>query len=217
VIRKYEFCVMNLLLVSATEFELEPFLHENEKVEVLITGVGIPNTIYHLTKKLAKKNYDLVIQAGIAGSFNEQILKGSVVVVKQDTFGDVGMEEKENFKTLFETGLAQANDFPFRNGWLLNENKYLSHQSLPIVNGVTVNKITDDQKIIRGMVKKFRADIESMEGAAFHFACLHQKVNFLQLRSISNTVGDRDKKNWQMNIAIENLSIELKKILKHFI
>ncbi len=208
---------MNLLLVSATEFELEPFLQENEKVEVLITGVGIPNTIYHVTKKLAKKNYDLVIQAGIAGSFNEQILKGSVVMVKQDTFGDVGMEEKKSFKTLFETGFAQADDFPFRNGWLLNENKYLSDQSLPIVNGITVNKITDDERFIKRIVEKFRPDIESMEGAAFHFVCLHEKVNFLQLRSISNVVGDRNKKNWQMKDAIENLSIELKKILKNFI
>ncbi len=208
---------MNLLLVSATEFELKPFLQGNEKVDVLITGVGIPNTIYHLTKKLAKKNYDLVIQAGIAGTFNEQILKGSVVMVKQDTFGDVGMEEKENFSTLFEAGFAQANDFPFRNGWLLNENKYLSHQSLPIVNSITVNKITDDEKLIKRMVEKFRPDIESMEGAAFHFVCLHQKVNFLQLRSISNVVGDRDKRNWQMKDAVENLSIELKKILNNFI
>ncbi|MEO8861255.1 MAG: futalosine hydrolase [Ginsengibacter sp.] len=208
---------MNLLLVSATEFELKPFLAGNEKVDVLITGIGIPNTIYHLTKKLAKKNYDLVIQAGIAGSFNEQILKGSVVMVKQDTFGDVGMEEKENFKTLFEAGFAQANDFPFRNGWLLNENKYLLHQTLPTVESITVNKITDDKKLIKRIVEKFRPDIESMEGAAFHFVCLHQKVNFLQLRSISNVVGDRDKENWQMKDAIENLSIELKKILNNFI
>lgn len=216
-ILKYEICKMNLLLVSATEFELKPFLAGNEKVDVLITGIGIPNTIYHLTKKLAKKNYDLVIQAGIAGSFNEQILKGSVVMVKQDTFGDVGMEEKENFKTLFEAGFAQANDFPFRNGWLLNENKYLLHQTLPTVESITVNKITDDKKLIKRIVEKFRPDIESMEGAAFHFVCLHQKVNFLQLRSISNVVGDRDKENWQMKDAIENLSIELKKILNNFI
>ena len=207
---------MNVLLISATEFEIKPFLTQNEKTDVLITGVGIPNTVYHLTKKLETKSYDLVIQAGIAGTFDEQILKGSVVIVKQDTFGDVGMEEKESFKTLFETGFAKPNDFPFRDGWLLNENKYLSNQTVRVVNGITVNKITDDEKIIKRMKEKFKPDIESMEGAAFHFVCLHEKVNFLQVRSISNIVGDRDKKNWRMKDAIGNLSIELKKILKIF-
>ncbi len=207
---------MNVLLVAATELEIKPLLTQNEKTEILITGVGIPNTTYQLTNKLAETNYDLVIQAGIAGTFDEQILKGSVVLIKQDTFGDLGMEEKETFKTLFETGFAQPNDFPFRDGWLLNENKYLSNQTLRVVNGITVNKITDDEKIIKRMVEKFSPDIESMEGAAFHFVCLQQKVNFLQVRSISNIVGDRDKKNWQMKDAIGNLSIELKKILKIF-
>ena len=215
-ILKYEFCKMNVLLVSATEFELEPFLQENEKVEVLITGVGIPNTTYYLTNKLANNHYDFVIQAGIAGTFDEQISKGSVVMVRQDTFADVGMEEKENFKTLFETGFAKSNDFPFSNGWLLNKNKFLSNQTLRIVKGITVNKITDDEKLIKRMKEKFKPDIERMEGAAFHFVCLQQKVNFLQVRSISNIVGDRDKKNWQMKDAIGNLSIELKKILKIF-
>ena len=98
----------------------------------------------------------------------------------------------------------------------LNENKYLSNHTLPLVNAITVNKITDDKNAINTMKEKFKPDIESMEGAAFHFVCLQQKVNFLQVRSISNIVGDRDKKNWQMKIAIENLSLELKRIFKNF-
>lgn len=215
-ILKYEFYKMNVLLVAATEFEIKPFLKQNDKADLLITGVGIPNTIYHLTKKLEIKNYDLVVQAGIAGTFDEQILKGNVVMVRQDTFADVGIEEKENFKTLFETGFAGPNDFPFYDGWLLNENKYVSNQKLRVVNAITVNKITDDAKLIQRMKEKFKPEIESMEGAAFHFVCLQQKVTFLQVRSISNIVGDRNKANWQMKDAIENLSLELKRIFKNF-
>ena len=60
-----------LLVVAATEFEIEPFLKENNNADVLITGVGIPSTVFHLTKKLSEKKYDLVIQAGIAGTFNK--------------------------------------------------------------------------------------------------------------------------------------------------
>jgi hypothetical protein len=40
---------MNLLVVAATDFEIKPFIQNNKNAEVLITGVGIPATIFHLT------------------------------------------------------------------------------------------------------------------------------------------------------------------------
>ena len=49
-----------------------------------------------------------------------------------------------------------------------------------------------------------------MEGAALHFIGLHQKISFIQLRSISNTVGERDKSKWKIKEAICNLNKELK-------
>ena len=216
-ISKYEICRMNILVVAATEFELGSFDRQNNSEDVLITGIGIPATIFHLTKKLYQKNYDLVIQAGIAGAFGDTLKTGSVVMVEKDTYGDIGIDEKENFKTLFETGLASENNFPFKNGWLLNQHEYFTHPTLPAVKGITVNKITDDATQIKNLAEKFRADIESMEGAAFHYVCLQQKVKFLQLRSISNIVGERDKEKWNIQEAILNLNIELKKIIQNFI
>ena len=66
-------------------------------------------------------------------------------------------------------------------------------------------------------MEKFGADIESMEGAAFHYVCLQEKIKFLQLRSISNIAGERDKTKWTMKEAIVNLNIELKKLVKNII
>ena len=63
------------------------------------------------------------------------------------------------------------------------------------------------------MWKTFAADIESMEGAALHYVCLLQKVPFLQLRSISNKVGVRDKTKWKIKTAIDNLTMELNALL----
>lgn len=207
---------MNILVVAATEFELKDFATKNNTADVLITGIGIPATVFHLTRTLTQKNYDLVIQAGIAGTFNESLKKAAVVMVEKDTFGDIGIEEKKDFKTLFETGFMNENNFPFKNGWLLNQHEYFSHTTLPVVKGITVNKITDDEIQIKKMVEKFAPDIESMEGAAFHYVCLQQKINFLQLRSISNVVGERDKEKWEMKEAINNLNLELKTLLENF-
>ena len=206
---------MNLLVVAATDAEIKTFIENNKRADVLITGVGIPATVFHLTKQLAQKEYDLVIQAGIAGTFNNKIGAGRVAMVETETFGDLGIVEKGNFKTLFETGLAHENDFPFSNGWLVNEHEYFTHPSLSVARGITVNKIIDDEIQIKRIREKFGADIESMEGAAFHYVCLHQKIKFLQLRSISNIAGERDKTKWTMKEAIINLNIELKKLVKN--
>jgi futalosine hydrolase len=213
---------MNVLVVSATEFEIEPLMHENNIVDILITGIGIPATIFHLTKKLSdsyriQKNYDLVIQAGIAGTFSTSLKKGTVLLVNKDAFADLGINEKGDFKTLFDTGFMNENEFPFTKGWLENLNEYHTHSSLSLAKGITVNKITDDVIQIKKLSEKFNPDIESMEGAALHYVCLQQKINFLQLRSISNTVGERDKQKWGIKEAIVNLNVELKKLIQEFI
>ena len=45
-----------------------------------------------------------------------------------------------------------------------------------------------------------------MEGAALHFVCLQQKISFIQIRSVSNYVGERNKSSWKMEEAINQLN-----------
>ena len=206
---------MNLLIVAATEFEIEPFLKKKNKTEVLITGVGIPATVFHLTGKLLEKKYEFVIQAGIAGKFNRQFDLAEVVSVKEDAFADLGIEENGSFYSLFEKEFIGANDFPYTDGWLVNNSSFLKKIDLSTAKGITVNKVGDNDLQNRMMKGKYAADIESMEGAAFHYVCMQQEVNFLQLRSISNEVGERNKSKWKLKAAIENLNTELLKIIKN--
>jgi futalosine hydrolase len=48
-----------------------------------------------------------------------------------------------------------------------------------------------------------------MEGAALHYVCLQENIPFVQIRSVSNYVGERDKTKWKIQEAIENLNREL--------
>jgi futalosine hydrolase len=89
---------MNSLIVSATKFEIEPSLKQNIDTDILVTGVGIPSTVFHLTKRLLAKKYDLIIQAGVAGTFNDRFKLSEVVLVKEDAFADLGIE-KNNWKS----------------------------------------------------------------------------------------------------------------------
>jgi futalosine hydrolase len=204
---------MNLLIVAATQFEIEPFIQHKKKTDILITGVGIPATVYHLTRKLLTQKYDLAIQAGVAGTFSDRITLGEVIAIKEDTFADIGIEEKGKMQTLFEKGFINNDDFPFTNGWLVNRQPVSEKIFLPMAKAITVNRISDNEFQNILMQQKFAAEVESMEGAAFHYVCLQQGINFLQIRCISNAVGERDKSKWNLETSIENLNKVLIKIV----
>ena len=204
-----------ILLTAATEFEIASFInYKHEKYDVLITGVGIPSTLFHLQKRLNQVDYDLVIQAGIAGCFNNTLNLGDLVLIEKDAFGDIGMEEKNHFTPIFKSGFVDENEFPFENGWLKNNNHLLKQSSLKIVSAVTVNKVSDSILQKEQLIKNFNPAIESMEGAAFHYVCLQENIPFVQMRSISNHVGERDKTNWKIKDAITNLNTELGKLIE---
>ena len=213
---------MYILLTAATSFEIDPtlallekseFNFNNHEIEVLITGIGQAAATYLLTYSLQNKRPDLVIQAGIAGSFTNELLLGQTVFVKQDAFGDLGMEEKEIFTSVFDAGFANKNNPPFTDGSLINEHPLLDNASLQIVKAVTVNKVSDSLVQKQQLINCFAPQIETMEGAALHYVCLQENIPFIQIRSISNEVGERDKSKWKMKEAIENLNNELQKLI----
>ena len=214
---------MNLLLVSATAREIGPFLnhYRNEKlpklkhnIDVLISGIGLTATVYSLTKQINIKRPDFILQTGVAGCFEKKIRLGSVRIVKQDTIADQSVMELKKLKSLFALKLVPQNQYPFRKGWLMNPYPVsLKQTGLKAVKGISVNQITTDKQIIRFYKKKFRPVLESMEGAALHYVCLMEKIPFLQIRSISNYIGERNKKKWDMKDSIVKLNKELIRII----
>jgi futalosine hydrolase len=204
---------MQILLIAATANEIELFINDHENLDVLVTGVGVPATIYNLLNRLGTHEYDFVIQAGIAGAFSKDFSLAETVLVKQDVFGDMGIEEKQVFTPITKTGFVNAHHFPYADGWLMNMAGLPKHSSLKTVKGVTVNKVTDDIVQTQQVITAFNPQIETMEGAALHYVCLQKGIPFLQIRSISNYVGERDKSKWKLNKAFENLAIELDKLI----
>lgn len=182
-------------------------------VDLEITGVGCPSTLYYLQKRLQQKKYDLVLQAGIAGTFTEKFQPGEVVIARKDCFADIGMEEHGDFVSIYQTPFADKNKFPFSDGWLVNEYAYVKNQNLPLANAITINKISDSELQKKQLINCFSPDIESMEGAALHYVCLQENIPFLQIRSISNEVGIRDKTKWKIKEAITRLNEETEKLI----
>lgn len=207
---------MKITIVSATMMEIEPLIDKMkaEDYRLVITGIGSLATAYHLTAMFKDERPELVIQAGIAGSFETSLQPGTVVLVGQDRQADLGAEEDNGWRDIYDLNLADQNEFPFLEGWLKNPDRDLERFGLPIVDAVTINEITTKPQRIAQIKRKYHAAIESMEGAAFHYVSLQQKIPFLQIRAVSNFVGDRDKNNWQIATAIENLNKKLLEIIE---
>ena len=205
---------MNLLVVAATEPEIRSFINHirNNKypsvmVKTLVTGVGMLATAYALTRHLQSNKYDLVVQAGVGGSFDPNIPLGQVVFVASDQYGDMGAEDHDEYIDIFEMGLMNRDTAPHNMGKLFTPLSLIHEKfRLPMVSGLTVNTVSGSARTIQRRTQKYNCHVESMEGAAFHYVCLQENVSFAQVRSISNYVMPRDKSRWEMKEAIINLN-----------
>ena len=214
---------MRVLLCAATKFEIEAttvFLEKHpeykSRVDVLITGIGLTAATYQLTRSILSDKPKFIIQAGVCGSLDNYLSPGDVVVVEKENIGDLGVMENGSFLPVFNLGLTLANEEPWTNGKLCNNLSVLRKTGLTIVDGVTINEITTNSERINFYKEKLKANVETMEGAALHYVCLSEKIPFLQIRSVSNYVGERNKNKWALREAIANLNLELQSILIKF-
>jgi futalosine hydrolase len=203
-----------LLMVAATQAELDPlFKHFGlplqelvalANFDILITGVGMTATAFSLGRHL-HHNYSLALNVGIAGSFDLDLPLGSLVSVVQDTFSELGAEDHHQFLTIDELGFGSNTTLATA-----------TLRNLPPVNGITVNKVHGSQPSIDAIKQLFDVQTESMEGAAFFYACEKMNLPCAQVRAISNYVQPRVKADWKIGLAITNLNHWLIQFLTDF-
>lgn len=211
---------MKIVIISATDFEVtqaKQQIKSSKKTAIsfAVTGVGMLASAVNISKIIYQHQPNLIIQAGIAGCFDVSIPLGQTMLVEQDFLGDLGVTENGKWKDIFDLGLIKPNTTPFKKKGLINSQiEQYSYLQLPMVKSVTVNQITTDKNHILQLIKKYNPSIETMEGAALHYVCNSYKIPYLQIRSISNYIGERDKTKWKMKLAIDNLNKDLKSICK---
>jgi len=206
---------MKSLLVSATESEIAPFLSHfgfkngsnylnGNQVVVLVTGVGMVATAFSMGCVLAKYSFDFALNVGIAGSFNEGLSLGEVVQVTEDCFSELGAMDGPSFLSIDQLGFGNATMTP-----LDSETLDILLPSEKKMKGITVNCVHGSDEEILSIKERLCPDIETMEGAAFFYACNQVELPAVQLRSISNYVERRDKSKWNIALAIETLNERL--------
>jgi futalosine hydrolase len=214
---------MKILLVAATEAEIGPLIEYMEarwqkaaqgiftnaahELTICVTGVGMLAAAYSLTKVLTANTYDMAVQAGIAGSFDKDMEPGSTVWVTDEQMGDLGAEDHEKHLDIFDMGLINKDRPPFSHGRLVcPETDFHKNIDLPRVSGLTVNMVSGNAQTIQRLSERYGCQVESMEGAAFHYVCLAEGQPFIQVRSISNYIEPRDRSKWQIKEAVGELN-----------
>ena len=224
---------MRVLLVAATEAEVSPLVAglgrasavaprvtryqgSGHDIDILISGVGMVATATWCSRVLSAGRFDVALNLGVCGSFRPEIFPGSVVHVVSDRLVELGAEDGDAFLTIQEMKLLGDDEFPFTGGRLVNASPPVLGvlASMRPVNGITVNTVHGNDDSIARVTTRFSPDVESMEGAAFMYACLIQDVPFAQVRAVSNMVERRNRAAWKLTEAIANLGTVARQILE---
>ncbi|QKJ32547.1 futalosine hydrolase [Mucilaginibacter mali] len=216
---------MKILIVAATQGEIAPLFSasslkpevssqetglelQTQDLRLLTTGVGMVATAFSLGRHLAQNQYDLAINLGIAGSFARSLNLGEVVEVTTDMLAELGAEDDEDFLPIDQLGFGES---VFTASTTLSG--IFNHNAidgadllLKQTTGITVNTVHGNEQAIRKVTSRLNPQVESMEGAAFFYACRKAGVPCLQIRAVSNYVEKRNRDSWQIGLAIKNLN-----------
>lgn len=225
---------MRILIVAATESEVEPLISElritnydfeehgqivtrkseivniNQNLSILVTNVGMVATAFALGKHLAANQYDLAVNLGVAGAFDRNIELGEVLEITQDTFAELGAEDGDEFITIDELGFGTGTFAPSAK---LSD---FGNIRLKTATAITVNTVNGNEASIKKIIARLNPQLESMEGAAFFYACNQMNVPCIQIRAVSNYVEKRNRDNWKIGPAIKNLNTFAIEFLKQY-
>ena len=201
---------MRLLVVAATPGECAAaagLARPGHHLEVLVTGVGMVATAARVSRALAQSHYDLAVNIGVCGAFDRALPLASVVHAISDRLAELGVEDGPTFIPADVLGLVPPDEAPFTDSQLVNLAPPASSvlDALPRVTGVTVNTVHGNNESIAAVVERHHPQVESMEGAAFMYACLIAGVPFAQVRAVSNYVERRNRDAWQLPKALAAL------------
>lgn len=185
-------------------------------IVLMNTGLGKVNAAHAATCIIEKYPVNAIINIGVGGAYPGSGLNiGDIAIASKEIYGDEGVIGPRGWGSLREIGipLVQAdgkkyfNEFPVTPPAippLIRGDKGDVELKIKTGNFVTVSAVTGTQKRARELEKRFNALCENMEGAAIAQVCTLYKIPVFEIRGISNIVGIRDKRRWNLQLASEN-------------
>jgi len=187
-----------LLVVSAIPAELPP---PGPALTLLAAGVGPVEAASAVAAALARCDYGAVVSIGIAGSFDGTLPPGGIAIVEEEVLAELGVEGEEEMT--LPAGVALV-DRAYADPVLVEA----ARRALPeavVGRGITVATVTGSDARAAQLRRRFDPLVESMEGFAVLRAAQRAGVRAVEVRAISNQVGERDRAAWDVRGALRAL------------
>ncbi|PYC85478.1 futalosine hydrolase [Streptomyces tateyamensis] len=190
-----------MLVVVAVATEAEAVLRGAgaDRVRVVTAGVGPAAAAAATAFALAEQPHPLVLSAGIAGGFAPRAPIGAVVVADAILAADLGAQTPDGFQDVAELGFGTVARRPPPAAVAL-----LAGATGAVVGPVlTVSTVTGSAERAAELAARHPgAAAEAMEGFGVAEAAARFGVPALELRTVSNAVGPRDRAAWRIGEAL---------------
>jgi futalosine hydrolase len=199
-----------ILVVCALESELRHF-RRRDNVELLFCGVGPVEAAVLTARALATSKYAAVVNAGIAGAFPGRARVGDALLVATEWLAELGLEGGGEFTLPDGASFIERAD---ADAALLERCAGLP---FPVGSGITVAAVTATRATGERLALRYGADVESMEGFSVLRAAAQSGIPALEVRGISNYVGDRAQSAWDFSAGARAAAGALEAVLDRII
>lgn len=174
-------------------------LRERDDLHLVAVGVGPVEAALGTSRALAAQPYRAVVNAGIAGGFRGRCGVGDAVVCVREDFVDLGLEG--------------GGTFPLPDGLELERTVHVPDEMTMAIRagevacilgrGITSAIVTATDARAELLATRYGADVESMEGFAVLRAAERAGVPAIEIRGVSNVVGNRESSGWDFRAGAE--------------
>ncbi len=200
------------LAVAATSLEMTPFTTalEGWPCPTLICGMGPVLAALRLSTWLHSyaTTIEAVINFGVAGIFPETsplVDLLDICLATGEILGDFGICDRHAIHRFDQQMSACPDRLPLDPQLLADAETILHTHGIACHCGlfITVNSATATRQRARILSAQYRGLCENMEGFALALACREYHIPFLELRCISNLVGQRNRRRWRLEEAAQ--------------
>jgi futalosine hydrolase len=196
--------------MTAVEAEREAVLRGlkgDTRFAVELAGVGAPSAAALTALALADGEYSLVISAGIGGGFADVAGLESVIVADVIIAADLGAETAEGFSSVDELGFGSSR-IAVNGATVQRLVQALRAAGQTATAGpiLTVSTTTGTATTAERLAARVPgAAAEAMEGYGVAVAANRLELPVMEIRTISNAVGPRDRAAWRIKEALQAL------------
>jgi futalosine hydrolase len=186
-----------VLVACAVAGEVGPWA-DRDGVETIVTGVGPVEAAAAVARALARREYKLVVNGGIAGALDDSARIGEGVIVADDAF-ELSLEDGRPISLPSgQTVVGTAHSDP-----ALVE--LLRGKGFASLHGITVSRVTSTEETAVRLARR-GAQVETMEGFAVLRACALAGIPAIEVRGISNRAGSRERSGWNFAAGLSGLA-----------